>query len=73
MSEAASGLGAAAGDGGKAASELLPVLYDELRRLGVREEIALTGGYRRVRGSDERSRELYQLIEPEPGNGQAQG
>jgi RNA polymerase sigma factor (TIGR02999 family) len=33
MSEAASGPGAAAGDGGKAASELLPVLYDELRRL----------------------------------------
>jgi RNA polymerase sigma factor (TIGR02999 family) len=32
MSEAASGLGAA-GDGSKAASELLPVLYEELRRL----------------------------------------
>jgi RNA polymerase sigma factor (TIGR02999 family) len=32
MSEAASGLGAA-GDGGKAASELLPLVYDELRRL----------------------------------------
>src|SRR6516165_4654052 len=33
MSEAARGPGAAAGDGRKAASELLPVLYDELRRL----------------------------------------
>jgi RNA polymerase sigma factor (TIGR02999 family) len=33
MSEAASGIGAAAGDGGKAASELLPMVYDELRRL----------------------------------------
>src|SRR6516162_1005838 len=33
MSEAASGPGAAAGDGRKAASELLPLVYDELRRL----------------------------------------
>jgi RNA polymerase sigma factor (TIGR02999 family) len=33
MSEAACGSGAAAGDGGKAASELLPLVYDELRRL----------------------------------------
>jgi RNA polymerase sigma factor (TIGR02999 family) len=33
MSEAARGPGAAAGDGRKAASELLPLVYDELRRL----------------------------------------
>ena len=33
MSEAANGIGAAAGDGGKAASELLPLVYEELRRL----------------------------------------
>jgi RNA polymerase sigma factor (TIGR02999 family) len=33
MSEAARGPGAAAGDGSKAASELLPLVYDELRRL----------------------------------------
>ena len=33
MSEAASSPGAAAGDGGKAASELLPLVYEELRRL----------------------------------------
>jgi RNA polymerase sigma factor (TIGR02999 family) len=37
MSEAASGIGAAAGDGGQAASELLPLVYGELRRLAARK------------------------------------
>jgi RNA polymerase sigma factor (TIGR02999 family) len=37
MSEAACGSGAAAGDGGEAASELLPVVYEELRRLAARK------------------------------------
>jgi len=44
MSEAASGLGAAAGDGGKAASELLPMVYDELRRLAAHKLALLPPG-----------------------------
>ena len=44
MSEAASGVGAAAGDGGNAASELLPLVYEELRRLAAHKLSLLPPG-----------------------------